>query len=227
MKTNFAWALVVVLGLGCAVLAWLQFGSSQATTPTVVTAPASAPNEIIHDDGPSTDLRAPVQAPAVTNTATDPTPVAAAPLVEERYPDAPGTPGQLPFSSGSIEERAWILRRQMRDLQDLKGEHERFTKLGAMLATGIGGILTLQGRQIEVPQGRFVMPRAADDEYVFKSQSQIFVFKKYEFPDYSLYHQALEADGDWTLLGDKEQWFERSHAWIEESIGMLEASFKK
>lgn len=175
--------------------------------------------------------RAEVSAPQEANAAqhdessSAQTPVADRSEVTERYPDAPGVPGQLPFEYGSLAERAWLLRRALRDLADLGEGDAALTKAGLeALPLAIGAHLTMDGRAI--PRERnSPLPKWGADEYLFVSQGSTFVFKRHEFPEYDLYRAAIDAghEADWTKLGDRDLWFQQVRLFLETAILRMEA----
>jgi hypothetical protein len=202
---------------------WIARGASETIRAPVAAVPEDS-HAVESGEVAPTASRAIVEVMSAPEIEAPPT-VVEEKSIPERFPAPPGVPGQLPFESGSIEERAWILRRALHDLQEMKHVNQKINKMGdEMLPVAIGGILDLDGRGVLCGPGRSKMPRAGDQEWVFMSQNKYFVFRRHEFPDYDLYRAAKSEEGqDLTQLGDQEAWLSRTIDWIEGVAETLEA----
>jgi hypothetical protein len=230
---TFRWLGLLLLISGLLALVWFARDGVEPSASDPVAAPprsestatTTADPPVFARDAVSAAIDSPPSVAASGEADSHPSSEPISPAVAERFPKPPGIPGQLPFAHGSIEERAWILRRALHDLQHLEGINAQNHKMGdEMIPVAIGGLLDLQGRGIERGPGAFVVPKAANDEYVFMSQGKFFVFKRFEFPDYDLYRTATSgASDDWIALGPQALWLERTTAWMEEVAALLEA----
>lgn len=202
---------------------WIARGASETTRAPLAAVPEDS-HAVEGGEEALAASRAIVEVKSAPETEV-PSTVVEAKSIPERFPAPPGVPGQLTFESGSIEERAWILRRALHDLQKVKHVNQKINKMGnEMLPVAIGGILDLDGRGVLCGPGRSKMPRAGDQEWVFMSQNKYFVFGRHEFPDYDLYRAAKSEEGqDLTRLGDQEAWLSRTIDWIEGVAETLEA----
>lgn len=227
-------SLAIALAFACGVASGFAFAYlirtparthvSVSSQPPLAPPGSSAPYETADRALVALDL--PPDAPIENSGSPAPAePAESTPETYERYPDAPGTPGQLPFASGSLEERIWLLRRALRDLDDLGTGDHAIEKAGyEILGTAVGGILDAQGRGIELPPGKQRIPTAKPHERVFKSQTKWFVFERFEFPEYDTFLTAMDADHDWKLIGDRTEWLALVRARADDAITLMSAN---
>ena len=225
---------ILGLLLLCSGIAWFYWPEFHQSAP-VSASPSSGSDHSGSVSAPR-DFGADRQSPLTTFAADVPksTPQAAGESAtndtaeNERYPDAPGTPGHLPFASGSLEERAWILRRALRDLQDLGETNAAVEKAGnEILPTALGAILDLQGRGIEVQIGTTRFPRIGDDEYLFQSQTKYFVIKRFEFPEYETYRNYIDPDGPHGQFQGTPDWLALVERRARDAISLVDSVTKK
>lgn len=214
--------VAVLLALG---VAWLTFANRVSSPPDetsrALLTQTSAPSPR-SPAAPTDRSESPVStysSAAEQSVAGD----AGTPSGDERYPDAPGVPGKLPFASGSIQERAWLLRRSLRDLQDTGTQDERVQRAGyEILSTAIGGLLDIQGRGRKLGVGEGI-PTIPDDEFGFVSQGKFFSFKRFEFPDYALFRAAADpTPPDFARLRGDTEWMARVDAFARDAINVFE-----
>ena len=139
--------------------------------------------------------------------------------------DEPSVAGELSFAHGSLEDRVWILRRALQELEGLGNSDRAVEKLGyEMLPTAVGGILDAQGRGIDQPQGKHKWPVANENQRVILSQSKYFVFERFEFPEYETFLAALDAGTDWTVLGDRGDWISLARTRVDDALVLMQAN---
>lgn len=144
------WVRLGLLAAMLTLVSWWIAPPASNSLPAPLAAVPEAPRAAESGEVAPEASRAIVEVPLTPESSPLPTAIETKPI-PERFPAPPGVPGELPVESGSIEERAWILRRALHDLQGVKHVDQRIAKMGdEMLPVAIGGILDLKGAELHV-----------------------------------------------------------------------------